>query len=146
MLGHIYYSIGLIISFLILFLILKHNKIFNIRKWAYKFNKVTNNKPKKEDFKDVEEFNLFNLSFSIEIFDIFWIIFGLLTASWYIFGLVLILNLVRKLIFSVFEYSFFYKIFSLSFFFSKFLVYLYLIINHFHLHQDTYLLIKNLWL
>lgn len=143
MIGHIYYTIGLFITFLILYSILKWKKIYRINEWCQKYEKVTRHKPNKKDFRNKDDFNTINVAYLIQIFEVLWLFGGLLTASWYIFIIILMLQLVYKYLLKIIKFSFFNKIISVSFLFSKFLLYLYLVINHFHLHQDTYLLIKD---
>ena len=143
-LGHIYYLIGILVCILILSLLSKHKKSLDIRKWYVKFKQVTGEKPTKEQFRSKEEFKIFEESNSIMLIELIWIIGGLITSSWYIFLCILFLSFIQTKLLKPFRFTFLYNIASLSFLFSKFFVYLFMIINHFHLHQDIYLLIKNL--
>jgi hypothetical protein len=70
-------------------------------------------------------------------------IIGLLSQNWWIFILLLILQISVTRLHKLLNFSFFDKAIVFSFIFGKFLLYLYLVINHFHLHNDNLLLIKN---
>jgi hypothetical protein len=82
MIQDIYFSIGLI-SFLSIFYQLKNfNKIYFIYEWFHKFNKITNKKPKKIDFRTKYEWDTYNKVNIFIFFDTFWI-FGLIFTSQY---------------------------------------------------------------
>ena len=143
MIGHIYYAIGLIVTFSILSIILKFRKIYSTKEWIEKYEKVTGKKPLKKDYRTKDEYSSYETSGILYMVELGWVILGLITASWYIFGSLLILSYLLNILIKPIKYTFFHKYISLSFLLFRFFVYLYLIINHFHLHLDTWSFIKQ---
>jgi hypothetical protein len=139
-LGHVYYGLGLIILICILTMIMNYFKISKISEWCYKFKEKTGKAPIKMDFNSIDDFNLYNgISFLIAI-EFIWTIGGLLTNSWYIFMFVIIISTIIKIIMSIniLKWSFISRLIFFLFLNFKFLLYLFLIINHFHLHIDIW--------
>jgi hypothetical protein len=146
MIGHIYYAIGLLVAFSILSIILRFRKIYSTKEWVEKYEKVTGKKPIRKDYRSREEYTSSETSGILSSIEIMWIIGGFITNSWYIFGLLLVISFLLNLIIKPIKFTFFHKYISLSFLILKFSVYLYLIINHFHLHLDTWSIIKqHIW-
>lgn len=143
MIGHIYYTIGLLVAFSILSIILRFRKIYSTKEWIEKYEKVTGKKPIKKDYRTKEEYSLSESSGILSSMEIGWIILGFVTNSWYIFGSILIVSFLINFITKPIKFTFFHKYISLSFLLLRFFVYLYLIINHFHLHLDTWFIIKQ---
>ena len=143
MIGHIYYAIGLIVTFSILSIILKFRKIYSTKEWIEKYEKVTGKKPLKKDYRTKDEYSSYETSGILYMVELGWVILGFITASWYIFGSLLILSYLLNILIKPIKYTFFHKYISLSFLLFRFFVYLYLIINHFHLHLDTWYFIKQ---
>ena len=145
MLGHIYYSFGLLIIISLLTILIKFNQITNIREWYLKFKKVTNKTPKEKDFRNKEEFDLYKTFSSISLVDFIWTIGVLLTSSWYIFIFISIFTLVINFIKKPIEFTTIDKVIGFKVVLVKLLIYLYLIINHFHLHIDSWNYIKMIF-
>lgn len=146
MIGHIYYAIGLLVAFSILSIILRFRKIYSTKEWIEKYEKVTGKKPIRKDYRSREEYTASETSDILSSIEIMWIIGGFITNSWYIFGSLLVISFLLNLIIKPIKFTFFHKYISLSFLILKFSVYLYLIINHFHLHLDTWSIIKqHIW-
>jgi hypothetical protein len=143
MLSHIYYAIGVFILLFLIGQISMLKKIQSINEWVEKFKNVTKRNPKKNDYRSEEELNiLLSVSF-LSFIESIWIIFGLLTSNWYIFLFIFIYYLIINLLTRHIKFTLFGRIVILHFIIIKFLVYLYLIINHFHLHYDTLSIIKS---
>lgn len=144
MMGHLFYFVGLIVVLFNIFNISKYKRIFELREWMIKFKEVTGRNPvatdyRKKDDKDI----LIAWSMSI-ILTSFWVFFGLLTKSWYVFLFMILvnttINLATKLIGE-------FNMFAFTIHFAKnvlilFLI-MFLILNHFHLHLDIWNLIKS---
>jgi hypothetical protein len=146
MIGHIYYAIGLLVTFSILSFILRFRKIYSIKEWIEKYEKVTGKKPIRKDYRSKEEYSASETSSILSSIEIVWIIGGFITNSWYVFGLLLVISFLLNLIIKPIKFTFLHKYISLSFLIFKFSVYLYLIINHFHLHLDTWFIItQHIW-
>ena len=143
MIGHIYYAIGLLVAFSILSIILRFRKIYSTKEWIEKYEKVTGKKPIRKDYRSREEYSASETSSILSSIELMWIIGGFITNSWYVFGSLLIISFLLNLIIKPIKFTFFHKYISLSFLMTKFSVYLYLIINHFHLHLDTWSFIKQ---
>jgi hypothetical protein len=142
MLGHIYYAFGLIIVVSLLTILVKFKQITNIREWYTKFKKVTGKTPKEKDFRSKEESALYNSFSSLLLFEFTWTILGLLTNSWYVFLLLFIITLIINLLRKPIEFTFVDKMMGFLVILSKLMIYLYLVINHYHLHFDTWSYIK----
>jgi hypothetical protein len=143
MLGHIFYATGLVVLLMLLSYILQFSKIYDISRWYKKFKEKTNKVPVESDFNSKDDFTLFNSSQVFLLIDIIWLVGGLLTSSWYIFLFLIILFSIIKNIDKL-NLAMISKIVFCIFYSFKFIVYLYLIINHFHLHIDTLDLVKEL--
>jgi hypothetical protein len=145
MIGHIYYAFGLIIVVSLLTILIKFNQITNIREWYTKFKKVTGKTPKEKDFRSKEESALYNSFSSLLVFEFTWTILGLLTNSWYVFLLLFIITLIINLLRKPIEFTFVDKVMGFLVILSKLIIYLYLVINHYHLHFDTWSYIKMIF-
>ena len=143
MIGHIYYAIGLLVAFSILSIILRFRKIYSTKEWIEKYEKVTGKKPIRKDYRSREEYSASETSSILSSIELMWIIGGFITNSWYVFGSILVISFLLNLIIKPIKFTFFHKYISLSFLILKFSVYLYLIINHFHLHLDTWSIIRQ---
>lgn len=138
MIGHLYYFFGFFLFLLNLFLLTKYFSFFKTSEWVEKFQKVTNKKPQKSDFKK-DEFSEW-ISFSILlIIDTLWLFCGVLTKSWKIFLLILIFNFILNLLLKLTgKFSTISKIIH----FIKLIVITFTIglltMNHFHLHLDIW--------
>jgi hypothetical protein len=143
MAGHIYYVFGLLITILMLFILTRFKKLSNIMEWYYKYNLVTGKPPIEKEFRSNEEFQLHNaLSISL-LLEFIWVIGGLLTNSWYVFLILFLSTILINFIKKPIEFTLIGRIISFIFILSKSVTYFYLIINHFHLHMDTWKLISN---
>lgn len=143
MLGHIYYAIGLFVLISLITYITKFKKIPYVREWDEKFKTVTGKDPKKDDYRSKEELNLFLGISILSLGEVIWVLGGLLTGSWYVFLSMFVYAIILNLLIKPIKFTLFGKIVILHFIVLKFLVYLYLIINHFHLHYDTLSIIKS---
>jgi hypothetical protein len=143
MIGHIYYAIGLLVAFSILSTILRFRKIYSTKEWIEKYEKVTGKKPIRKDYRSKEEYSASETSSILSSIELTWIIGGFITNSWYVFGSLLVISFLLNIIIRPIKFTFFHKYISLSFLILKFSVYLYLIINHFHLHLDTWSIIRQ---
>lgn len=142
-LGHVYYTLGLIPLLMSLAVLIKLSDYNRVREWYFKFEEITKSKPKKTDFRSIDEYNIYAGVSGVIAVDFIWSVLGLLTQSWYVFLSLLIMSLTLNIIRKSINISTISSIISSIILFTKFSVYLYLIINHFHLHYDTWQLIKG---
>ena len=134
--GHLFYILLLFVNLTLIAYLSNFFKIKSIQEWFNKFKLFTKKNPEKSDFRTEDEYNLFTLSSAIPIIEFIIIIFGLLTASWYVYLVVFLSSIIIKLLSKIFEYSFFSKLILAFTLFIRICVYFFLIINHFHLHLD----------
>ncbi len=137
-LGHIYYALGLIPLLMTLAVFIKLKDYNKTKEWYSKFEKVTGKKPLKSEFRTLDEYNLYTGVSGITVIDFIWVILGLLTQSWYIFIAIMLLSVVVNLIKKSIGINLISNTLTGILLITKFSVYLYLIINHFHLHLDAW--------
>jgi hypothetical protein len=144
MMGHLFYFVGLIVVLFNIFNISKYKRIFELREWMIKFKEVTGRNPVATDYRKKDDKDILTAWSMSIILTSFWIFFGLLTKSWYVFLFILLvnttINLVTKLIgeFNVFAFTIHFVKNLLILFLIMFLI-----LNHFHLHLDIWNLIKS---
>lgn len=134
--GHIYYATLLFISTLLIGFTSRFFKVKNMYEWYNKYKKVTGKVPQKTDFRNEEEYNLFISVSVITFLELIILIGGLLTSSWYVYLTLLFLSIVINISIKPIEFSIFGKIISFCNQLFRLLVYIFLVINHFHLHKD----------
>lgn len=144
MLGDIYYALGLIPLLMTLGLLIKLREYNRTKEWYIKFEEVTKKKPLKSDFRSDDEYTTFIGASGIMAIDFVWVSLGLLTQSWYVFLFVLIYSIMFNMLKKAVNVNIISNIFTFIIISNKFLVYLYLIVNHFHLHIDTWMIIKSI--
>jgi len=142
MLSDIFYFFGLLLFFITFSRIFTYSKIIDIKEWYQKFKKVTQKDPKKEDFRSETEYSLFLSIGCFSVFQSLWLIVGLLTGSWKIFGILLILSLLMRIFFEILSYTLQKIVGSLFTTLISFSILL-LVINHFHLHLDLFKVVFN---
>lgn len=135
-LGNLYYTIGLIPCILALLNVFGYFRFFSIVNWMIKFKKVTGQYPTSKDYRVNQDYHFFMTYCVYATVVFFWLLFGVITQSWYVYFTLIIFII------------FFLKIgkfiksdnvnMLIGFFLSiiKFLIILILIINHFHFHYD----------
>lgn len=142
-LGHIYYTIGLIPLLMSLAVLIKLRDYNRVKEWASKFEEITKSKPKKTDFRSTEEYSIYTGVSGVLAVDFIWCVLGLLTQSWYVFLSILTISLVLNFVKRSINLNPISTIITSIILITKFSVYLYLIINHFHLHYDTWQVVKG---
>lgn len=136
MLGHIYYFFGLIIFLSNLTLTMNILRLLKIKEWSVKFHKVSGRHPIKSDFRD-NQYEQFVMANSVWVLTFFWIFFGLVTKSWLLFLILLILNfLVTFISKSLGQFNFLSKMLEVFRIIINTSIIGFLIINHFHLHMN----------
>jgi len=145
MIEHIYYIIGILVLLSTISTILKFGKLYSIKEWIEKYEKVVGRKPIKKDYRTKKEYSISESNKILSLFEIVWVIFGLLSSSWYVFLFLIISANILKIFLKPIKWNIIHRTLLFSFLFSKSLLYLYLIINHFFLHKETYDLIVNLF-
>jgi type III secretory pathway component EscU len=143
MLENIYYFIGGLVVMSLLSIILKFGKLYSIKEWKEKYEKITGKKPTRKEFRTKKEFSLHESAGILGLFELLWIIGGFFTGNWYLFGITLALSYLLTTILKPIRFTLLHKLFSLTFLLSRLCLYLYLIANHFYLHQDTYIIVKH---
>lgn len=142
--GHLFYFIGLIVLLLNIYTLSRYKRIFELREWMIKFKQITGRNPVSNDYRKSDDKEILISWSSAVVVTSFWIFFGLLAKSWYVFLALLIFNTSINLICKFFgEFSKFS--FIITFIKSLIILFLigFLIINHFHLHLDIWQTIKT---
>lgn len=124
-------------------ILLKLRDYNKVKEWYIKFEEITKSKPKKTDFRSIDEYGIYAGVSGIMAIDFIWITLGLLTQSWYVFLAMLAMSLILNFIKNRINLNPVSTIITSIILITKFSVYLYLTINHFHLHYDTWTLIKG---
>lgn len=143
MIGNIYYLIGVLVVLSTISTILKFGKLYSLKEWKEKYEKIVGRKPSKRDFRSKKEYSLSESSNILGVFELIWIIAGLFTGNWYLFAIVLTISYLFNLILKPFKFSITHKLTSFTFLLCRLCLYLYLIVNHFYLHQNTYSIVKH---
>ena len=130
-LGHIYYIIGIIVLLSNISFIFKFNRIFYVLEWYTTFTDVTGSKPKLNDFRKKEDYNIFTNRNILSAFEIFWILIGLFTMNWLYFLIIVFYITIVNLVFYKRKFSIMSKVSSFIFALVRISIYSYLIINHF---------------
>lgn len=138
MLENLFYIVGLVVILSVLNIISKFKSIYSVREWEQKYKKVVGKIPVRSDYRSKSEYNLSRKMGILYLFEITWIIIGILTHNWYLFLGLIIFSFVIGIILKPFRYTLVFKILSVLFLIIRLLLYTYLVINHFHLHIDTY--------
>ena len=130
-LSHIYYIFGIIVLLSNISFIFKFNKIFYVLEWYTAFKEVTGKKPRLNEFRKKEDYNIFANRNILSSFEILWILVGLFTTNWsyflFIVGYITIVNIV----FYKSKFSIMSKMSSFIFALVRISIYSYLIVNHF---------------
>jgi hypothetical protein len=143
MIGHIYYLIGLVVFFSIISIIFRFKKIYFIREWKDKYEKVTGNKPLKSQFRTKTEYSKLESYNILVTFELIWVLFGLISNSWSIFLSIIIISYILNILIKPIKYTMLHRLTIHLFIIVKLLVYGYLILNHFYLHIENLDIIKE---
>lgn len=143
MMSSIFYFIGIFILMYIISQLVNFNKNFHLIEWLDKFEKITKRKPLDKDFRNESDLNLFKLRNTMLPIEGFWIILGFITNNWFIFVSIVIYGKIIGFIFNKIKYSIISKYLYLHFFILKTILYGFMIINHFHLELDLWVIIKD---
>ena len=143
MIGNIYYLIGVLVVLSTVSSILKFGKLYSLKEWKEKYEKIIGRKPSKRDFRSKKEYSLSESSNVLGLFELIWIIGGFFTASWYLFGIMILISYTLNVILNPIKFTILHKFVSFTFLLSRLCLYLYLIVNHFYLHQNTYSIVKS---
>jgi hypothetical protein len=130
-LSHIYYIFGLIVLLSNISFIFKFNKIFSVLEWYTVFNEVTGSKPKLNEFRKKEDYNIFTNRNILSTFEIFWILIGLFTTNWLYFLIIIFYITIVNIVFYKSKFSIMSKMSSFIFALVRISIYSYLIVNHF---------------
>ncbi len=136
MMGDIFYIFGLLVLILNFSILINYNKIFNTKIWISKFTEISGNPPKISDFRSKDEYNVYTSSNVISIVDFFWFLIGLISNSWFIFIGFLVFQFLFKSLVGLIKFEIIRKYMEILFQFSKILIILALILNHFHFHTN----------
>jgi len=135
--GDLFYSIGLLVTVLNVFLVLKYKKIYEVIDWLSKYKKVVGRNPRKEDFRSKSDQELLLFWSSTVLITVIWMLFGLMSYDWMAFLIIFIINILLNYLSKI---SLYIKRISFILKFMKSLIMViiisFLVINYFHLNFD----------
>lgn len=139
----IYYIIGIIVALSSISSILKFGKLYSIKEWKEKYEKVIGRKPLRKEFRNKKEYSLLEASNILSLFEFIWILGGLFTSIWYVFISIIIISYLFDFIIKPIKFTILHKLSTFSFLLARLWLYLYLIVNHFYLHQNVYNIVNQ---
>ena len=139
----IYYIIGIIVALSSISTILKFGKLYSIKEWKEKYEKVIGRKPLRKEFRSKKEYSLLEASNILSLFEFIWILVGLFTPIWYVFISIIIISYLFDFILKPIKFTILHKLSTFSFLLVRLSLYLYLIVNHFYLHQNVYNIVNQ---
>jgi hypothetical protein len=139
----IYYIIGILVALSSISTILKFGKLYSIKEWKEKYEKVIGRKPLKREFRSKKEYSLLESSNILSLFEFVWVLGGLFTSIWYVFISIFIVSYLFNFILKPIKFTIIHKLSTLIFLLTRLCLYLYLIVNYFYLHQDIYNIITH---
>lgn len=144
-LGDLYYALGFLVFLVLIFIVTQFTKFYNAREWSIKYTKVIGKEPEKKDFRSEQEYTDY-IAFQIfSIIEFLWMFMGLLTRSWSVFGVLFLFVILNSSIRVRLGFEPLRKLTTLSLLWLKIFIYGWLVINHFHLHQDFWAPLKELF-
>ena len=141
--GHLFYLIGIFVFLSLLSNLFNLSKYYKIRFWMNTFKKVTSKDPQVSDFRDKKDQDLFSVYTSFSVLQFFWYLIGITSASWYIFGTIMIFNFLVNLIVFNLPQNLIGRTILQALLSTKILVVLALILNHFHFHYNWLSLLSH---
>lgn len=136
--GHLFYIYCLITTIFLIATLSKFFLIKNVQEWYEKFEKITGKKPLKSDFRSEEEYNTYTSISIISVLELILLVGGLLTSNWYVYITLFVFSILLTLILKPIKFSILARILFLTNSLVRVTFYIFLIINHFHLHLDLY--------
>lgn len=143
MIINIYYIIGVLVILSTLSNILKFRKLYSIKEWIEKYEKIIGKKPQRKEYRTKKEYTLDESSNILALFELSWVTLGLFTSSWYLFLTIIITSYLFNFLLKPIKFTIVHKLSILTFLLARLCLYLYLVVNHFYLHQDTYNIVKH---
>lgn len=140
--GHIYYLFGILVIIKHLFQLFAFRSLDRVKDWSLRYKEVIGRNPKKKEFRSTEEYDLNETNQALMVFELLWVMSGLFSTNWHIFASIFIGSIIFGVFVKPFFFTFFGKLLSFSFIIVKLLLYLMLIVNHFHYHLDLWELFK----
>ena len=129
--GSIYYISGIFALIRLIYSFRDFSRISDIKEWAFRFRSITGKKPSSKDYISKSELDMMNAHVALDIFEWLWVACGLLSGNSAIFATIMIFGIAYKYVSSHISFGFLYKSFTLLFISARFLIYLYMISNHF---------------
>lgn len=137
MLSSIFYFIGILVSLTLFFHLINFKRFEKISEWLISFKKVTGENPTKLDYRG-DDYSFLLKRNIYAIFESLWSLVGLLSNNWFVFLGVLIYTKLFAIAIKDIRFTTLGKIMFFKLILGKFLIYSFLVLNHFHLHI-------NLW-
>lgn len=142
MLANLFYFCGLFLFLFQFLLISKFHKFLYLKEFFEKFEKVTNRKPQKEDFSEID-YQLYSFILLTNLFTAIWYFCGLIGSNWLVFLVYFISNPILTLITKSSKSKLLFTFVEFNRLVIVTLLTALLVINHFHLHLNLTKLILH---
>lgn len=137
MLLNIFYFIGILVSLTLFFHLINFKRFEKISEWLMSFKKVTGKSPDKQDYRR-DDYSFLLKRNIYAIFESTWSLLGLLSNDWFIFLGILIYTKLFGIALKEIRFTIIGKVMFFKLILGKFIIYSFIVLNHFHFHI-------NLW-
>lgn len=131
MLGDIYYLLGVLTSITLFYHLVNFKRFEKISEWIVSFKKVTGKSPEVKDYRE-GDYNFLLKRNIYAIFESIWSILGILSSNWFVFIGIFIYTKLFGMAIKDIRFTLFGKLMFLKLILGKFVIYAFLVLNHFH--------------
>ena len=135
MLSTLFYLIGLFIFLLNIIIFSNFSKYLYVVEFVNKFKKVTGKNPQQSDLSN-EQHQIYAFILCVDSFSFLWFFVGLISSSWIVFLIYLMIQPLFNLIIKNTKIKFLYNLVSFLRILTNVSIIALLVFNHFHLHLD----------
>lgn len=145
MLLHIYYTIGILVVLTLSYQIFNFKKFERLNQWLISFRKITEKEPKKSDFRSLNDYNMIITRNIYAIFEMIWVLLGITTNNWFVFIWIILYSKIFGMSIKEIRYTYLGKIMFFKLLVGKFIIYSFLVLNHFHFKIDIWQQLLNIF-
>lgn len=145
MLLHIYYLIGILVVLTLSYQIFNFKKFEKLNQWLISFKKVTGENALKSDFRHIDDYNMILTRNIYAIFEMMWVLLGIITNNWFVFIWLIIYSKFFGMAVKNIRYTYLGKAMFFKLLLGKFIIYSFLILNHFHFNIDIWQELLNIF-
>lgn len=129
--GAIYYLSGAFVLIRLIYSFKDFSRIADLKEWAFRFKALNGRKPAAKDYSDKKEIEMMGAHVALDIFEMIWVLCGLLSGNAIVFAYVLAATISYKYISFHIPFGWIYKSMTILFISARFFIYLTMISNHF---------------